>query len=60
MHHPTDSIADTMTFGTKALAGMRNSSIDPPQGLDPTHCTMSGHSTTELSGLLLTSMFNHV
>ena len=34
---------------TRALAGTRNSSMSPPQGIDlMTHGTMSGHSTMEL------------
>ena len=43
IHHPIDRRAHTTTFGT------RNISMVPPWGINPTtHCTMSGHSTTEL------------
>ena len=44
MHHPTDRITHTTAFVTaiRALAGMRNNSMGPPQGIDPTtHHTMS-------------------
>ena len=43
MHHPTDRIAHTTTFGTPA--GTRNSSMGPPWRIDPTtHRTMSKRS----------------
>ena len=37
-----------------ALVGMRNSSMDPPGGINlMTHCNMSGHSTTGLRPILM-------
>ena len=46
MHHPTDRIAHT---SRGRLAGMRNSSLYPPQGLDlmPNHGTTSRCSDSE-------------
>ena len=45
MHHPSDRITYTTAFVTQSLAGMRNTSMVPPWGIDPsTHRTMSGRS----------------
>ena len=48
----TDRIAHSTNFDTpvvEPLAGMRNSSVGPLWGIDPTtHCTMNGRSTTQL------------
>ena len=47
MHHPTDKIEHTLAFiRRRVLAGMRNSSMGLPWGIDQTtHLTLSGHST---------------
>ena len=44
-----DSIYHELCYTScSALAGMRNSSMGPPCGIDPmSYCTMSKHSTTE-------------
>ena len=48
--HRQDSTNHSLCYTShRALAGMRNSSIGPPRGIDPvTHCTISGCSTSEL------------
>ena len=48
--HRQDSTYHSLCYTScGALAEKRNSSMSPPQGIDPTtHCTMNGCSTTEL------------
>ena len=56
MHHPTDRITFhnfcNTSFG--ALAGTRNTSVDPPDGIDPmTHCTTNAkHINYLIQGLM--------
>ena len=48
--HRQDSTYHGLSYTSRgALARMRNSSMDPPLGIDPSsHHNLSGHSTTEL------------
>ena len=49
MHQPKDRTAHACYTSCGALAGYRNSSMDPPSGMDPTtYCTMSAYLTMDL------------